>query len=72
MTTNWYFLVFFSPAKVVFKGLLSSDWQVKKDFKVRQILDANIPNFELQNIQTVKKNPTLFTNQKKLEREGLY
>ena len=57
-------------AKVVFKGLLTSDWQVKKDFKVKQILDANIPNYELEHVHTVKKSSNLFTNKKNLEREG--
>jgi len=37
---------------------------------VKQLLDANIPNYELQHVYTVKKNTGLFQNQKKLEREG--
>ena len=65
-----FFTTIYIIAKVVFKGLLTSDWQVKKDFKVKQILDANIPNYELEHVHTVKKSSTLFTNQKKLEREG--
>ena len=60
-----------SSAKVVFKGLLTSDWQVKKDFKVKQMLDVNVPNYESEHVHTARKTSTIFTNQQKLEREGM-
>lgn len=58
-------------AKVMFKGILTSDWQVKKPFEVKQILDANIPNYELQHVHTSKRIPTMFQSQKKVEKEDL-
>jgi len=58
-------------AKVVFKALLSSDWQMKKSFQVKQILDANIPNYDLEHVHTVKRVASIFTSQKKLEKEDL-
>ena len=62
--------IFNFSAKVVFKALLSSDWQTKKNFQVQQILDANVPNYELEHVHTVKRVASIFANQKKLEKEG--
>ena len=54
----------------MFKGFISKDWKVHKQITVNEVIDPNLPEHHVINTNIVRKIATVFSNSKKIEKEG--